>query len=542
MAVKHEACEHCGSQDNKVTFDNGSIYCFTTDCSFNKEGKRIANDETPKDLISGEYQPIANRRISQRTCEVFGYQIGEYNGQPCHIASIRNDLGKIVAQQIRLPNKQFLMTGNCSDLGLVGKHLWGNKGRSVVITEGYIDMLSIGEMQDCKWPVVTVPNGAASAVKAIKRDLAWLLNFDSIVLCFDNDEAGRKAVEDSVILFPPGRVKIAALSEKDANDVLIKGKGKELTNIVFTANEYRPDGIIMGHEIDFDELRKPKPRGLSLPYPILDEMIRGLKPGRIYTIYAGTGLGKSTCMREISLHLKEKYDMVVANIFLEESLAFTAESYIAMKYNIPGYRLEEDPKLLTDKQWAEGQEFIKNYAFYQHFGSLNNQRLFNLLDYLAVAKNVKVVFLDHISILISGLESSGEGERKDIDVLMTSLRSFCERTGVIIVDATQLKRKKGAYSEGEEINESDARGSGAIEHISDVVFSLNIDTTSDNPYDAQIKVIKNRITGQKGNADLISYNFNSGRYLPKAVTLSNLKESSTNTKTGLNQTFKGEML
>jgi twinkle protein len=536
-------CELCGSSDNVKYFANGSLHCFTNGCPFHKHSIKDT-DITPRELVQGEYQSLANRRISQRTCEVFGYQIGTYNNQPCHIANIRNDTGQIIAQQLRLPNKQFLMTGNCSDLGLVGKHLWGNKGRAIVITEGYIDMLSIAEMQDCKWPVVTVPNGAASAVKAIKRDLAWLLNFDSIVLCFDNDEAGKKAMEDCVGLFPPGRLKLASLSEKDANDVLVKGKGKELTNIVFTASEYRPDGIVWGNEIDVEELFKAKPRGISLPYPALDEAIRGLKPGRIYTIYAGTGNGKSTSMREIALHISKQHSTIkIANIFLEESLGFTALSYMAMLHNIPAYKIEENPNLLTQEQKDAGKTFISNMAFYKHFGSLDSKHLINLLDYLVVGRGVNLIMLDHISLLVSGMRSeSGEGERRDIDMLVTNLRSFCERTSATIVCATQLKRKEKSYSKGAEITESDARGSGAIEHISDVVFSLNVN--DDAPYDAQIKIIKNRITGFKGNVDLITYNPETGRYLPKPCTLAKIQSGYIDTGTELKHfgDDDGEML
>lgn len=514
MAVEQKHCELCGSSDNVRVFENGSEHCFTPGCTYHKSKGGVEN-EIPKELVQGEYTPIPNRRISQRTCEVFGYQTGMYNNQSCHIANIRDYKGKVIAQQIRLPNKQFLMTGNCSDLGLVGMHLWGNKGRSIIITEGYIDMLSIAESQDCKWPVVTVPNGAASAVKAIKHDLVRLLNFDSIILCFDNDEAGKKAIEDCVGLFPPGRVKIANLSEKDANDVLVKGKMKELTNIAFTASEYRPDGIVWGSEINYEELYAKKPRGYSLPYPALDEAIRGLKTGRIYTIYAGTGNGKSTAMREIALHIAKHVPTTkIANIFLEESLGFTALSYMGMLQNIPAYKIEENPNLLSTEQREQGKSFITNMAFYRHFGSLDSKRLINLLDYLVIGKEVKIIMLDHISLLVSGMRSeSGEGERRDIDMLVTNLRSFCERTQAIIVCATQLKRKEKSYSKGAEITESDARGSGAIEHISDVVFSLNVN--DDVPYDAQIKVIKNRITGFKGNVDLISYNPETGRYLPK---------------------------
>lgn len=529
MAVQKGPCDYCNSSDNLATWDSGSQYCFTADCEFNKiKGEK--RDDIPKELIQGLYAPLAERRISQRTCEVFGYMQGLYNNIPCHIANIYDDKKNLKAQQIRLPDKQFRMLGDVADLGLVGKHLWGATGRSVVITEGYIDMLSIAETQDCKWPVVTVPNGAASAEKAIKRDLAWLMGFENVILCFDNDEAGQRATETCVLLFPPGKVKIAKLSEKDANDVLVKGKGKELVNIVFTAAEYRPDGIIAGSEIDLEEIFVEDPIGLTLPYPLLNETIRGLKKGRIYTVYAGSGNGKTTFMKECMYHIRLKHpEIKIGNIFLEESKNYTIKSYIAMDNNIPTYMLEENKNVLTTEQKQKSAAKLlsqdpenERMYFYKHFGSLDAKRLFGLLEYLAIGKGVQLIALDHISILISGLEVQNGNERQSIDFLMTQLRSFAERTGCIILLATQLKRTEGSYNSGATINEASARGSGAIEHLSDAIISLNCNQESESPNDAQIKVLKNRISGMKGNVDLITYNSKTGRYLVKHNTEHNI--------------------
>ncbi len=514
-AVKREPCEQCGSRDNLTTHDNGSVWCYTLDCPSNSIRSKVIEEkkEENNNLLVGEYSSLPTRRISKKTCEFFGYQIGiNENGEQVQIANYKN------SQKIRTKDKRFYWVGNKENISFFGKEKWSNNSSNLVITEGEIDCLSIAESQDCKWPVVSLPNGAQSARKTLQNDLDWVLGFKTIILCFDNDEAGKAAINNCVDLFPPGRLKIASLSGKDANEVLCKGGYEELTKIVFNAAEYRPDGIIWGSEINYDELFRKQPRGLSLPYPQLDEAIRGLKPGRIYTIYAGTGNGKSTSMREIALHVTRKHSNTkIANIFLEESLGFTALSYIAMEKNIPAFKLEENPNLLSSQEKQAGLELIKDMAFYRHFGSLDSKHLFNLLDYLVLGRGINLIMLDHISLLVSGMRSeSGEGERRDIDMLVTNLRSFCERTQAIVVAATQLKRKEKSYSNGAEITESDARGSGAIEHISDVVFSLNCNDNL-SPYDAQIKILKNRVTGQKGNVDLISYNPSTGRYLPRKL-------------------------
>jgi len=520
MAVIREPCEDCGSDDNRAVFDNGSTWCFTEDCSYNKT-RKVVND-TPTDLDKGVYEPIPNRRLSQRTCEFFSYEVGFENGASTHIANYRDTTGKIVAQKIRYPDKRFAWKGEPNKATLFGKHLWNNKSKNIIITEGEIDALSIAESQDCKWPVVSIPNGAQSAVKTITAELEWLSGFDQIILCFDRDDAGQRATEAVAALFAPGKIRIANLSGKDANEVLVAGKIKELTSIVWNAAEYRPDGIVTGREIDLTTLFTKEDSGLSSPYPMMDEMIRGWLPGRLYTFYAGTGNGKTSIMKECLRHLRIHHpEQVIANFFLEENLKHTVKSLFALECNIPTFKLNENPELLSetdrtksyDKLIHDGKE--DKMLFYRHFGSLDAKRLFNMLEYFVIGKKATIVFLDHISILISGLEDQGEGERRAIDRIMTDLRAFAERTQVTFIIATQLKRQEKSYGEGADITESSARGSGSIEHLSDVIISLNRNKGSDSPNEVQLKVIKNRVSGFIGEADLIEYNLDTGRYLPK---------------------------
>jgi twinkle protein len=92
---------------------------------------------------------------------------------------------------------------------------------------------------------------------------------------------------------------------------------------------------------------------------------------------------------------------------------------------------------------------------------------------MATVCKVDFIVLDHISIVTSGIESSSEGERKDIDILMTRLRSLIEETGIGIVAIVHLKRVNGKnFNEGAQVSLSDLRGSGSLEQLSDNVIAL----------------------------------------------------------------------
>ena len=63
--------------------------------------------------------------------------------------------------------------------------------REVVICEGELDALSLW---DFGWPANSVPSGAGG-MTWIENDFDHLERFDTIHLCFDQDEAGQKHIE-----------------------------------------------------------------------------------------------------------------------------------------------------------------------------------------------------------------------------------------------------------------------------------------------------------------------------------------------------------
>ena len=61
------------------------------------------------------------------------------------------------------------------------------KDQKLVVVEGEMDAMSVYECQQGSWPVVSIPNGAAAAKKAIQKNYEWINHYDKVVLFFDND-------------------------------------------------------------------------------------------------------------------------------------------------------------------------------------------------------------------------------------------------------------------------------------------------------------------------------------------------------------------
>jgi twinkle protein len=518
----HEPCPACGSSDAGARYSDNSFHCHKCHHNIKGDGSEVetqvetASDVKPWTVVQGDYRDLTDRKLKEETCRFWKYQTTmDFEGGPAHIMNIY-DGSKLIAQKFRTPETKGLWRGQAKNPPFYGQWLWG-KGKHLVITEGEIDAMSVSQVMDLKWPVVSLPNGTGSVRKAIENNYDWLDGFDNIVLMFDNDEPGREAVEQACELLPPGKVKVATLPEKDANDTLKQHGPGAITKAFWDAKPYRPDGIVSGEEFTLEDLMTEATKGFELRRtPKLQEMLFGLRKGELTLLTAGSGIGKSTWARELAYDLHQQDGLSIGNVFLEENNKKTAQGYIALHAGVSLGRLRANPALLTPEQWSKGlHEVVRNRMwFYNHFGSLEAKNLLNKLRYMAQVCKVDFIILDHISIVTSGVESSGEGERKDIDILMTKLRSLVEETGVGIIAIVHLKRAQGkTFNEGDQISLNDLRGSASLEQLSDNVIALerNQQAEGDTKRTSLIRVLKTREGDDTGEADLLTYNKETGR-------------------------------
>jgi twinkle protein len=513
--VRHIPCGNCGSSDANSLYADNTTYCHKCGAYGDSPDSGETMDATntgrgrSTDLVRGSIQAISKRGIREETCAKFGYQVGEYKDERCHIAPYHDASGRIIAQKVRLPGKKFTWVGAPKEaLPLFGQHLWRDGGKSVVITEGEIDALSVAQAFNLKWPVVSLPNGAQAAKKDLLKAFEWLNSYEKIVLCFDMDEPGLKAREEVAELLPVGKVFFMNLPHKDANEVLLKDGTAPIVSAFWDAKPWRPDGIISGADLTVERLKAASVKGYSLPWPIATERLGGIREGELTLITAGSGIGKSTAVREIAYHLHQKENLTIGNIFLEEGVEKTGQAYVAIHNNVRLKKLREDPSILTDKAWEETYNTVlkERMFFYDHFGSLDSDRLLAKMRYMRQVLGCHFVILDHISIVISGQESSSEGERKDIDRLMTKLRSLVEETGLGVIAIVHLRQPEGRpHEEGGRVTLSQLRGSGALKQLSDNVWALERDQQGNDPNQSNLRILKDREDGAVGLADTLEY-------------------------------------
>lgn len=512
----HESCLDCGSSDALGVYSNGT-HCFS--CGVNKSSRdsstapvRKVSQKMQTNLIAiGEPQALPRRKLTEETCKKFGYNIGEYNGQPCHVANYRNNSGQVVAQKLRFADKGFKFLGDTKAAGLYGQHLWSaGNAKMLVIVEGEIDACSMSQAQGNRFPVVSVPNGCQGAKRAVQNSLEFVESFDRVVIMLDSDDVGRAASIEIAELLTPSKAAIATLPLKDPNEMLVAGRTKELIDAMWQAKVHRPDGILAGTDLWDDVSIDADTPSIPYPFQSLNIKTHGIRRGELVTICAGSGVGKSQVCKEIAYHLINQ-GQSIGYIALEENVKRTALGLMGLALDKPLHLTKEgvsddDLRSAFDLTVGSGSVYL-----YDHFGSLETDNLLNKVRYLAKGCGVSYVILDHLSIVVSGIDDGDE--RKNIDVVMTKLRSLCEETGIGLILVSHLRRPSGerGWENGLEVTLNSLRGSASIAQLSDMCLSVERDQQGDNPNQSTVRVLKNRFSGETGIGCLLNYNIDTGR-------------------------------
>jgi twinkle protein len=367
------------------------------------------------------------------------------------------------------------------------------------------------------WPMVSLPHGAASAKKDIQKQIPLLQGYQEIILFFDGDEAGRKASEEAAQVLPPGKVKIARLEGyKDASEALQENNAEAIRKAIWDAKEYRPDGIIEGKTLETLVTTPIPPADHDYPFKGLQDKLHGIRYQELTTITSGSGQGKSTFCRQLAVNLLTK-GVRVGYLALEESNRRTALGLMSTAVGKALHIGEHDREELEE----DFHSTLANWNLYlfDGFGSFDPDIIYNRIEYLASGLECRVVFLDHLSILLSGLEGD---ERRTIDQTMTRLRSLVERTGISLFLVSHLRRTgndRTAHEEGGRVSLSQLRGSAGIAQLSDQVVALERNSQSDTERDiTTLRIIKNRYSGETGFAGKIKFNLETSRFTDYETT------------------------
>ena len=521
VVKRHIACPCGKSSDAYCLYNDGHGFCFSCNEHFKNNSTTKTPTEglnntvinktiTPPHYPNSVFGPISDRNITEETCKKFGVELlRDNNGKIIHhIYKYFDRNSQHVANKIRtVEHKGFRTEGNFPTSVLFGQNLFNQAGSYITVVEGELDALAAYQMTGSRWPVVSVKS-ASSALTDCKRSLQYLSQFEKVVLCFDNDTAGKKAADTVATLFPPSVAEIVTLSKyKDPSDYLKNNDFKSFEKDWWNKKNYTPEGIVCLSDMWKLIIEKDDTVSVNYPWEGLNSMTYGMRLGELCTYTGGSGQGKSSMVREIVYDIINKTNYNIGMMFLEETPKRTALALCGIHLNKPVHLPDTE---YTDEELESAFSSLstgRRLFFLDHFGSWGIDKILHSVRYLAKGENCKFVFIDHISIIVSAQESGDE--RRAIDEIMTKLRMLVQELDIHLGIVTHLKRISGTgHEEGSPVSLSHLRGSAGIGQLSDMVIGLERNSQHDDEVirnTSTVRVLKNRFSGDTGPCAYLLY-------------------------------------
>lgn len=483
IVEQHIPCPACPSSDAYCLYEDGHGHCYS--CGYHYSPTSTTADAT------FTYEYVGWRGIDANTFRHFSVKTKiDADGTPTALG-FRYPSG---ATKVRLRDKkEFYWTGETKP-GLFGSDKFASgSNKYCIITEGELDALSL--YQVLRIPVVSVQS-AASASRDCVADFAWLSGFERIYLAFDNDTAGKAALQSVARLFDYNKVFVIKFSNrKDANEYLVAGESEELNNLFANARRYLPESIISSFK-EFKSILGDSPtRGIDYPFGTLTQLTYGIRTGETVLLTAQEGIGKTEIMHAIEHKLLKETDDAIGAIFLEEPKKRHLQALAGLVLRQPVHL--PDCNCTTSEVFAALEGLVgkdERLHVYSHFGSDDPMVLLDTIRFLVSARNCRYVMLDHISMAVSGL--AGEDERRALDHLATRLEMMVKELDFALILVSHVN------------DFGQTRGSRYIGKIADIRIDAVRNLTAVDPVSrntTQLTVSKNRYSGRTGPAGSIIF-------------------------------------
>jgi replicative DNA helicase len=215
-------------------------------------------------------------------------------------------------------------------------------------------------------------------------------------------------------------------------------------------------------------------------------------------------------MRAIEYHLLKDTDFNIGIIHLEEEEKRSVQGLIGYELGVPAHL--PDSGLSVEDQVNAYKSITKREGrlhFYSHFGSDDPNTILDIIRYLVSVCHCKFIFLDHITMLVTGFED--DDERKKLDFISTRLAMMTRELDFTLFMVSHVN------------DDGKTRGSRNISKIADLIISLDRDIEAasyEERNKTHLTVRGNRFAGLSGPAGVLNFD-------PASFTLAELVEEPT---------------
>lgn len=391
----------------------------------------------------------------------------------------------------------------------------------LVISEGEGDALSIIESG---WNnVVSVPFGAGNTAW-IEHNFDWLEQFDSIIICSDNDEAGVKMRKEVIPRLGSWRTKYIDIPKtiinrktghevpiKDMNEVLYYAGKEAVLDLIEHAEDPGVPSIVNVSEIqdvDLDEMD-----GICTGIRELDAEIMRLFYGTLTIVSGLPASGKTSFLSQIACQSLEQNKPVW--MFSREMPSWMEKNWLnyimAGGHHINVLESDSGTKYYKIDPSVKG----KINAYYDKQWFLYRDDWSNTLDDLLVSMEdsvrkygVKLLILDNLMTINIGSNENNDMQ-KQTDCINKLIKFAMKYLVAVVLVAHPRKLQSGA-----DIGIQDISGSANITNLAHRTIGLRrIDKDKEKSnHDVVLTLIKDRMRGRSGKKINLYYDIPSRRF------------------------------
>lgn len=411
---------------------------------------------------------------------------------------------------------------------MFGEFRFQNHVRTVIITGGETKVLTTYQMlkadqdrrgkSDFEVPAVVCSTlGETSAFKQVQLRYEFFDKFQKIVICMDNDQAGRDSTEALAKVLPKGRVYVMKMRYKDSDDYVKAGKEKEFISDFWNASQFMPAGIVGSGDLSARLREEVSVEKVSFPdfMEEINEMTAGgIGLGRIVNIGAGSGLGKTVYVDECVMHWIFNSPHLVGVVSMEMNAGQYGLSMLSrsLKYKINNIKdpIEKARFLEQDHVKAREKELFfrpdGSHRFYlvdDRDGSVDDLK--SVVEQLVIQCDVKVIVLDPIQDILDGMTNEEQA------VFLKWQKGLIKSHNMTFININHVRKSSGGgqqNSNGAMISEEDFQGSSTIFKSAALNILLVRDKMADDPVirnTTKAFISKNRDNSQTGPAGEFYY-------------------------------------
>lgn len=415
------------------------------------------------------------------------YQREHYNGM---VYCVTVPTGMILVRQ----EGHISITGNCDTLA--------------AIEAGYSN-------------AVSVPFGANN-YSWIEENFDWLEQFDSIIICSDNDEAGLKMQKECVFRLGSWRTKFIDIPPfhydaeknkqipmKDLNHVLYYEGKQAVLNLIHNAKDSPVPSV---QDIsDIDETDLDEVDGITTGITELDAELMRLFYGTLTILSGQPGAGKTSFISQLVCNALDDNKNVW--IYSREMPGWMTKSWLnyilAGGHNIKEYQDKNAStyyKVTQDAKKQINEHYRGRWTVYRDDASNKLSDIMQSMKDCVRKYGSKLLIIDNLMTL--DLDSNEDNEMLKQTEAINELIYFAMKYGVAVILVAHPRK----LPRDTDVGIYDISGTANIINLAHRTIGLKRLDKEKNDHDVQLTIIKDRMRGKAGKKINLYYDVPSRRF------------------------------